>query len=233
MAAPPGQGAPRPIAPAPPRQGVHRPIAAALLVALVCVLPLVATPADPAPFSSAPTLSASTSAAPARLAGADIRDLRGPLPDAGLPPFALTFVALAAAGGAGLVWLKLGRRSRVPAPAPAEPACDPAAALDALVFSCHSGALAAELLCLRVADLVRAELAGRSGVAAAPLTTAELLQRLADSQRASDTDVALAGRVLELCDRVKFAGHRPEQAQVEWLLASVRALLTGEGEKAP
>lgn len=142
---------------------------------------------------------------------------------------------MAAAGGAGLVWLKVGQRSRAPAQAPPPPeACsDPAAALDALVLSFRSGGLAAEALCLRIAALIRAELADRGGVPAASLTTVELLQRLAHSQSVSDSDVALAGGVLDLCDGVKFAGHRPEAGQVEELVAAARALLPGEREQAP
>lgn len=191
--------------------------AALLGAALVC--PGLTWPAT-APATTAPAASS------------DIRDLRGPLPAEGLPPFALTSFAILALGGAGVAWSRAGRKPLPPASAVPETAVDPLQSLGALAASFQSGALSAELLCLQLSVLLRLELGRRTGAPAPRLTSAELIQRLAASQLFSEVEIALAGTMLELCDRVKFGGQPLEQARAEWLLATLGAFLEADrGER--
>ena len=112
-----------------------------------------------------------------------------------------------------------------PAPAVPEAAVDSLQSLGALASSFQSGALCAELLCLQASHLLRLELGRRTGAPAPRLTSAELIQRSAASQLFSDAEIAVAGSMLELCDRVKFGGQPLEQAQAEWLLATLGVFL--------
>jgi hypothetical protein len=188
----------------------------------------------PAP-AAALVCAALLCAAPALSAASEIRDLRGPFPAAGLPPFALSLLLLLVLGAAcaGLAW---SRASRRPTPTPSsasEATPDPVRSLPELSACFRSGALPAELLFLQIADLLRRELGCRAGVRAARLTSEELLERLAAGELLAPDDALLARRLFELCDRVKFAGHRPEPPQTEWLLCAAGGLLGRARGEAP
>lgn len=191
-----------------PRQEKRRQVAAPLIAALLCALTLYPAAA----WSAADQL----------------RDLRGPLPAAGLPPFALSLLLLLTAGWAGAVCFRAWRRPAPLAPCaasdPINPT-DPAGSLLELSLCYRSGAFGVETLCQQLAALLRSELGRRSGVAAQGLTSEELLQLLGAGELAPPDEIAVAGRLLHLCDQVKFAGYRPEQAQTEWLLAAAERLL--------
>lgn len=146
-----------------------------------------------------------------------------------MPPFTLTSFALVLAGAAGLAWSKVAKGSKPSAPAPAEPPTDPSHPLSELEATFRNGALPGDLLCLQAAALLRSHLALRTGVPAPRLTTGELVRSLTGSQLLSDADVTLAGSLLDLCDRVKFAGHSLDQGQAEWLLSALGAFLENPG----
>jgi len=208
-------------------QGTLSAITGAALLGAALLCPVLAWPAPPssAPVSTAAVSIATAPPATAPAAGSYLRDLRGPLPAQGLPPFALTSFALLALGGAGVAWSRAARKPAPPAQAVPETAVDPLQSLGALASSFQSGALCAELLCLQASHLLRLELGRRTGAPAPRLTSAELIQRSAASQLFSDAEIAVAGSMLELCDRVKFGGQPLEQAQAEWLLATLGVFL--------
>lgn len=185
--------------------------------------------ASPASASSGTASYSQASAKQFSSGSADISDLRRASPAGALPPFALTSFALLLAGGAGLAWSRVAKSSKPSAPAQAEPPLDPIRALGDLAASFRNGALPADLLCLQSAALLRSQLALRTGVPAARLTTEELLHSLTGPQLLCDADVALAGSLLDLCDRVKFAGQSLDRAQAEWLLSSLGAFLEQAG----
>jgi hypothetical protein len=156
----------------------------------------------------------------------DIRDLRGPLPAGGTPPFTLTFSELLAAGATALAWAGLRRRRTLRPPAAPEACGNPAELLERCSDSYHLGELTALLLCLRIAALLRTSLASWTELPATGLTSGDLLERLTLLNLLDSDQLARAGCLLDFCDRVKFAGHAPGAGEAEWLLAEARVLLS-------
>ena len=156
----------------------------------------------------------------------DIRDIRGPLPLSSLPPFILSGGVLLLA-----VVLLLVRRRRfhrglheaAPVPPAVAPGPDAKALLARLAADYRQGACAGEQALMRLDRLLRSSLAASSGIHALQLTAAELLPRL--EPLLDPGAQALLGDLLSLCDRVKFAGHRPAPEEVERALTAVASLL--------
>jgi hypothetical protein len=103
---------------------------------------------------------------------------------------------------------------------------DPAEFLERCGNSYLQGELTPLLLCLRIAALLRTALARRAELSATGLTSGELLQRLTLLNLLEAGELARADRVLNFCDRVKFAGHDPDAGEAEWLLTEARTLLS-------
>lgn len=168
------------------------------------------------------------------LAGAALLELRGPLPLAGWPPFALTSLGLVAAAAAFAAWRRALRPPPLPEPVAAAPPREACAAalplLERLAARYGTGALPPGALCLELAALVRSTLACRTGLAASRLTTGELMERMACCRLLPEAELERAGQLLFFCDRVKFAGHRPDAAEGSRSLALARELL-GAGEE--
>jgi hypothetical protein len=150
------------------------------------------------------------------VSAADIHDLRGPLPPAGLPPFLLTGGALLLAGG---VWLLRRRRSARPPTASVPPAAggDPCASLAA---EYRAGLGSAGEIALRLDRVLRERLVA-AGIPALQCTSEELLAKALPGTAVREE----IGAWLALCDRVKFAGHMPGDAEMDRALALVARLL--------
>lgn len=167
----------------------------------------------------------------AQAADAEIRDLRGGLPLPATPPFALTAgTVTGAALTAGYLMLRRKRRYLSLAPVPCAAGETPLGTLNRCAALYRAGDLSAELLCLNLAPLIRSTLASKSGLPVSRLTTAELLQRMRGEALLPETEIALAAGLLQLCDRVKFAGDLPVGLEAERFLAGVTRLVSGEPE---
>jgi len=161
----------------------------------------------------------------------DILELRGPLPPSGWPPFALTLLLLCGAAALTLAWLWLRRVRQLPDPLP-EKNEDPINLLGGLAAWYGAGGAPAELLCLRVAVLLRSTLGRRTGLPAARLTTDEFLGRVRVPELLGADELALADQLLSFCDRVKFARHEPDAAEVRWMMDAAQELLGRQAEES-
>jgi len=161
----------------------------------------------------------------------EIRDLRGALPAAGVPPFILTSLGLLAAGALTLTWSGVRRRRPLHPPLPPGTGQNPVETVRQLGAAYRRGDFPPDILCLTLASLVRSAVSSRAGVAAHRLTTGELLDRLAGLRLLPARDLALAGELLGFCDLVKFARHQPDAVELQWLLTAVEELLDGSWEE--
>ena len=156
---------------------------------------------------------------------ADIRDIHGPLPIADHPAFALTGGLLLLAGGLLLVRRKIHRHQPIAIPSPSVTDPDPIELLARLAADFRQGVCAPERLIIQLDGLVRSTLAARMGIPAQRLTSAELRAQAAPSLNPEHQ--ALLGSLLLLCDRGKFAGHRPDAGEAERTLATAANLING------
>jgi hypothetical protein len=210
-----------------------------LLILALATSAVLATPGDPEPPATGS----------AELA---FRDIRGPLPIDGPPPFAVTGGVLLLAGGLFLVVRRAHRvRRGAPLP-PCEPRPDPKAQLAELADAHRRGACPDDILIVRLDALVRDLLATTTGIPARCLTSAELTRAFTPAEAASGAqafarsgsaaEVASAtgrslgvgsspgsalGPLLALGDRVKFAGHRPGTVEVDDALRTAGRLVDG------
>jgi len=161
----------------------------------------------------------------------DIHDIRGPLPTSGMPPFTLTCLGLLVAGGLTVTGLKVRRRRSVLPPLTPETGGNPVEMVDQFAAAYRKGDSPPDLLCLRLAGLLRTTLACWTGLPASRLTTGELLDRVAGLDLLTAGELALAGQLLTFCDRVKFAAHFPDAVEAEWLLGAARELLGRPAEE--
>jgi hypothetical protein len=236
-------------APSPPAQGTQdQPSATQPLATQPQALqPQAPQPQAPQPLTTQPSMTqtpagkiAPSEALPSQaapgIAPAEIRDIRNPLPEGGPPPFTLTLIGILLTGGATAAWFRVRRAGMAP-PAPVGADCrtpdcipdvDPCQALELLAESYRRGEVPTELFCLRIAALVRADLAARSGLPASRLTSGELLEHLRGPGLLTAGELSLADRVLSLCDWVKFAGHDAGVQEAKQLLATARELLAGQ-----
>jgi len=78
---------------------------------------------------------------------------------------------------------------------------------------------------VELSDIVRTYLEGRYEIRAPELTTEEFLLLVAGNARLMPDHRTLLGGFLERCDRVKFAGHRPDPTESITTLASARGFV--------
>jgi hypothetical protein len=156
-----------------------------------------------------------------------IREIHGPLPPAGPPPFAVTALVLLVAG-LGLAMAARARKGRnrtvAPPPMPS-PAMDD---LTALREAYARGELPAMLLFEQLAAIARSQLI-RSDCSA--MTSQELLKAAIDTVPAET--VAVATALLAVCDRVRFGACLPDTVTVAEAFASVEQLLECQTGAAP
>lgn len=165
---------------------------------------------------------------------AELRDLRGPLLEDRLPPFALTGGLVLLAGGA-LLLLRRRRPAPSPTPLPVAATVDAGRDLARLAEAYRQGRSPGDRLILDLDRLLRDTLAVRTGLAAHHLTSAELMRSLpATGIGNDDARRRLGSHFLPLSDRVKFAGHRPAAAEIDAALQAVAALIeTAKTSPAP
>lgn len=183
---------------------------------LVVVLSLVLLACRPP--SALPASSADSTA---------IRDIRGPLPPTGPPPFAVTTLVLLVTGLALAMSARARKgRNRTVAPPPMPlPAMDD---LTTLREAYARGELPAMLLFEQLAAIARSRLI-RSDCAA--MTSQELLKVAADTVPAET--LAVAAALLAVCDRVRFGACLPDAATVAEAFAAVQQLLERQSGAAP
>jgi hypothetical protein len=157
---------------------------------------------------------------------ATLAPARGPLPE-DWPPgpsegaSVLGAVALAlAVSGAVLVWRR-GRRARV-----RQSAFDVARArLAALEARGAPRGGEVDAWYVELSSIVRRYIEDRFGVRAPELTTEEFMREASASPELSAAHAALLQSFLERCDRVKFAGYRPEERESKDALAAALRFL--------
>ena len=163
--------------------------------------------------------TAATAAADERLGA--IRDIRGPIPPSGLPPFTASaaLLLLAAAGGA-ILRVKARTNGEAKAVPPSDTLLNE---LQSLREVYARGELPDRLLFERLSPLIRSLLLPG---AHAPLTSRELI--VAARGHVPDELLNRAEALLELCDRVRFGGDDPVMGvalgAIDDALAAVRKL---------
>ncbi len=152
---------------------------------------------------------------PADGEAADIRDIKplrrieGPFDRRALAAAAL---ALAAALAGYLLW----RRRRRRPPPPPEPAHLAAfRALEALRTLDLADAEGLRIFYFGLSETLRAYIEGRFGLNATDLTSEEILARAAELEGLGPSEREALERFLVDTDRVKFAEHRPDEAEIE------------------
>lgn len=153
---------------------------------------------------------------------ADIRDIRGPVAVATLPPFALTGGALFLAGAVFLLHRNLRRRQAGFVSSAESRRPEAGEVLARLAADYRRGVCSGSELIVRIDELLRVTLAEKTGIVAQRLTSMELLrdvEALLDDRRR-----ALLEHLLALCDRVKFAAHQPDAGEVDVALSSAAGL---------
>lgn len=162
-------------------------------------------------------------------APADIHDIRGPIALDGLPPFVLSGGVLLLIGGLWLLQRKRRRPESAPPPpgqfSPTTPGPDANDLLTRLVADYRQGTCPNDQIVIRLDEIVRGALAATTGIAAQRRTAAEL-SREATACLNEETRASLDA-LLSLCDRVKFAGHRPARAEIDWALHGAARLFDG------
>ena len=122
--------------------------------------------------------NANALAAPAQpgpaTATSELRDIRGPLPDDGLPPFVMTGGVLLLACGLLLVRHTVRRRRDAELTSPAETRSDAHDLLTDLLADYRQGACTGEQFFIRLDELIRDQLYATAGIPGRSLTSAEL-----------------------------------------------------------
>jgi hypothetical protein len=172
------------------------------------------------PLDVAPVKEAST--------GAEMKAAAGDLdPDVGGTPW-LVILGIASgvavlASGTALALRALARQRRV---AEQRSAYDEAIAkLRALETRGAPSSEAADAWFVELSAIVRSYLERRYEIRAPELTTEEFLQEAARAAALSGEHRALLTQFLERCDRVKFAGYRPDAQESIDTLAAARAFV--------
>ena len=148
-----------------------------------------------------------------------IRDIRAPLPTAGLPPFAGTILILLA-GGLGLVMI-IRDRSEKTGPTVFPPVAS--RELSDLAFlrdAYERQELSADLLFCHLSSFARSRLVQSDN---GTLTNVELLKAVSDNTAAEI--VFGTTELFALCDRVRFGAYQPEMADIDVAFAMLQKLL--------
>lgn len=162
-------------------------------------------------------------------------DIKGPLPLPGLPPFLLTATLLVVCA---IICITLRTRKKTPLKA-LSAGTPPAVSADTperLASEYHQRLITLDELFCRMAPMVSAglisteKLMGQMGMG---LTSCEVLELISSEGSCSAADFKLASRLLQLCDRAKFARYQPTSAEVEWALSSAAALLKAPSGDGP
>ncbi|GAM10023.1 hypothetical protein OR1_02308 [Geobacter sp. OR-1] len=156
-----------------------------------------------------------------------IRDIRGPVPPSGIPPFAYTAALLAALG---ITLWQLRRRQTVRPDETAHRQRPETGGndLSGIVDRYRSGAIPLTVLFDRINILVRCHVAGLSSVAPEHLTNNELLG-IAVALLPHDSFVQAAD-ILGLCDLVRFGMVHPDSCRIDRALdATAQLLKAGSG----
>lgn len=149
----------------------------------------------------------------------EIRDIRGPIAVDSLPPFALSGGMLLLIAGLFIARHRLRRRVPMRTP-PAADQPDARARLAMLADRYRQGRCTGVDLIIRLDALVREILASNTGVTARHLTSTELRHRAGLTGMLSESRQVQFDGFLALCDRVKFACHRPASSEID---AAMRA----------
>lgn len=184
---------------------------------------------SPTSLSTSPLAIAVTSVG--RDETSDIRDIRGPL----FIPFQVVTLLPWIAGGlvlAGTAFWFYRRYARRPTAAPAAPPAPPPRPPEEVAYEALLAIELSDLLArgevktfhIRLSDTMRVYIEGRFDVQAMEMTTGEVLTGL----RRTNTQSEIVGRfrrLLDRCDLVKFAKHRPEPTDCHDLVGLARGLV--------
>jgi hypothetical protein len=150
----------------------------------------------------------------------DIHDIHGPLPPEAVPPFILTGGMVLLFGW--LFWLR--RRQPTAEVAPLQTLRPDARTVMArLVAEYRDGICSREELCVRLDAIVRDVLGVRVGMPAHERTSTELRQEAAT--RLDERTVVILRDLLLFFDLIKFAGHRPDDAEIDGALGAAAGLV--------
>jgi hypothetical protein len=160
--------------------------------------------------------------------GAELKAARGSLdPDVGGTPWLL--ILLIASGiaviGSGSILLVRAARARARRAKQRSAYDDAVAKLRALEDRGAPTAEIADAWFVELSSIVRAYLERRYEIRAPELTTEEFLNEAARASKLTGEHRALLTQFLERCDRVKFAGYRPEAQESMDTLSAARAFV--------
>ncbi len=185
---------------------------------------------DPFSLSTNPAVITVTSVG--RDDSGDIRDIKGPLTIPFQVITLLPWVIGIVMGGAALYWLvrryyfrRPTSETRPAPPPPARPADE--VAYESLLALELSGLLTrgeVKTYHIRLSDIMRVYVEGRFNVQAMEMTTGEVLAGLRTTGTRSDV-VGRFRQLLDRCDLVKFAKHRPEPTDCHDLVGLGRGLV--------
>ena len=158
---------------------------------------------------------------------APLRDIRGPLPSTGLPPFAGATLVLMVAGLSLVVIVKArkGRRAMVAPSTLQQPAADD---LAALLDAYSRGEMPADTLFLHLAGVASSRLVQGDCRA---MTSKEVLKSAVENVPAEL--IAVAEAFFATFDRVRFGGFRPDAPAVAEACAAVHLIVHRLPVKAP
>lgn len=148
-----------------------------------------------------------------------LRDIHGPIQIDGSLPFLWTAILLILIAAAWWAWhyyrrpVSLGVASAV---APQDP-------LSSLLVEYREGACTGAHFLLRLDPLLRQSIAASADIPALQLSSQEL--RIAMSERLGRNGTDGLRHLLELLDRVKFAGYIPKSGETDWVVENVVQLL--------
>lgn len=157
-----------------------------------------------------------------------LRDIRGPLPPSGLPPFAASFAILLVTGA--VIWgvRRRGRRSAPAFSAQSKPVL-PRDMLVTLGEQYRQGIIPAWSLVEHLFTILRMHLAGQTGIQPSFLTAEELLHNL-KGMLCPDT-LSRVAILLQWCDRVRFGAFRPDAAEIDWAISETAHVIESPSEK--
>ena len=147
-----------------------------------------------------------------------LRDIRDHLPLPTLPPFSYSALLLFAVGIGAAVTAKIHKVRSAPLPDQSAPYAADTLAL--LSEAYEKGGLPATVVCERLAGLIGARLVAGSALT---MTSTEVI--LAANETFPDDVITAAKALLELCDRVRFGGFRPDTTVIALALAETQLLL--------
>jgi hypothetical protein len=165
---------------------------------------------------------------PAETIGKELRAAAGPLdPDVGGTPWMIILLAFSAVAvvGSGTLLLLRARRSRRQIAVKRSAYDEAIAKLRALETRGAPAGDDADAWFVELSAIVRSYLERRYDIRAPELTTEEFLQEAVRARELTAEHRTQLTAFLERCDRVKFAGYRPESSESIDTLAAARAFV--------